>query len=151
MSNQVDHIIKIIKELKESPSKGKKLNLDKFERVVGNVDSFSESCEECQKHMLRLENHIIQVKENVGTVDETITKQHKQFISSVTSHLHKKHKLVSEGTYFTTFMSIGISLGVASGLTMLDNIGLGIAFGMSIGTAIGIAMDEDAKKKGKMI
>ncbi|WP_154651045.1 glycine zipper family protein [Robertmurraya massiliosenegalensis] len=37
------------------------------------------------------------------------------------------------------------------GLTIFDNIALGIPIGMCLGLAIGTGLDSDAKKKGKTI
>ncbi|WP_234028562.1 hypothetical protein [Lentibacillus sp. Marseille-P4043] len=69
------------------------------------------------------------------------------------SNLQKKHKLVEEGYYLGIFMSLGLSLGVVFGLTVLDIglLGLPIGVGMCIGLAIGSGMDADAKKRGKTI
>jgi hypothetical protein len=64
------------------------------------------------------------------------------------SHLQKKHKLVTDGTNLSMYISLGLSVGVVFGLLLLDNLALGISFGFSIGIAIGIGLDESAKKKG---
>ncbi|WP_230497637.1 glycine zipper family protein [Pseudoneobacillus rhizosphaerae] len=41
-----------------------------------------------------------------------------------------------------------MSIGVVFGLTIFDNIGIGIPIGMCFRLAIGARMDADAKKKG---
>jgi hypothetical protein len=60
-------------------------------------------------------------------------KQQRQLITYIISHLQKEHKLIAEGYYLAIFMSIGLSMGVAFGLTIFDNIGLGIPIGIVSG------------------
>ncbi|KAB8134770.1 glycine zipper family protein [Gracilibacillus oryzae] len=48
-------------------------------------------------------------------------------------------------------MAIGTSLGVVFGLSIFDNIALGIPIGIGVGIAIGSSLDQDAKKKGLVI
>ncbi|MEH7387022.1 hypothetical protein V7147_16665 [Bacillus sp. JJ1521] len=152
MEKHVDAIKAIISKLRSTISKesSKKLDLNKCERVVNKLDSFSVTCEECQQHLLKLKNHFVQLESNAKEIDMDI-KQHKKVIHDIVSHLEKKHKLVQEGMYLSLFLSIGISMGVVFGLTIFDNIGLGLPIGMSMGIAIGVGLDADAKKKGKTI
>lgn len=153
MGNHVDDIKRIIIKLRNTVRKEvlKSLNIDKCERVIEKLDSFSTNCEECQAQLLELKNLFLHLKANGNQLGNNEYKQTKQLINNIVSHLQKKHKLLPEGYYLSIFMSVGISLGVVFGLTIFDNIGLGIPVGMTMGIAIGIAMDEDAKKKGKTI
>jgi hypothetical protein len=153
LENIVVHVKTIIRELNGTVSKpiSKELDLDKCERVVEKLGSFSSSCKDCQQQLHELKNHLILIQEDIDMIDDIKLKKFKQFISHITSHLEKKHKLVQEGYYLGIFMSLGISLGVVFGLTIFDNIGLGLPIGMCMGIAIGAGMDADAKKKGKTI
>ncbi|MEH7237772.1 hypothetical protein [Bacillus sp. JJ1562] len=152
MDKHVDELISIIRKLKSTISKEscKKLDLNKCERVVQRLASFSDSCAECQQYLLDLRDYFIQLEANIDGI-ETDLKQHKKIIHDIVSHLQKEHKLVPEGMYLTLFMSIGVSLGIVFGLTIFDNIGLGLPIGMSMGIAIGAGLDADAKKKGNTI
>jgi hypothetical protein len=143
----------MIRALKRTVSKQTttKLDLDKCERIVERLESFSASCEGCQQHLLEVKNHFTLLEVNVERIEETTFKQHRQLINHIISHLQKKHKLIAEGYYLAIFMSIGMSIGVAFGLTIFDNIGLGIPIGMCFGLAIGAGLDADAKKKGNTI
>lgn len=91
----------MIKELRSGVSKqiAMKLDLNKCERVIENLNSLSVGCEECQHHLLKFKNHFIHLKTNVNRIEETDFKQHKQLINQIFSHLQKKHKLVPEGYY----------------------------------------------------
>ena len=151
MENQTDQVKTILKELRGTVSKPilKKLNLDRCERVVEKLGSFSASCKDCQQNLLELINYLQQINENTDSIDGTKLKQYKQLINHITSHLQKKHMMIQEGYYLGVFMSLGMSLGVVFGLTVFDNIGLGIPIGMCLGIAIGVGMDADAKKRGK--
>jgi hypothetical protein len=150
---QVDGILTILKELKGAVSKpiSTKLDLDKCERVVERLGSFSTSCEECQQHLLELKDHVLQLKANSNQLEDNEIKQYRKMIGHIISHLQSKHKLVTAGYYLAIYMSLGMSLGVTFGLTIFDNIGLGIPLGMCIGLAIGAGLDADSKKKGKTI
>ncbi|ADU32002.1 hypothetical protein Bcell_3762 [Evansella cellulosilytica DSM 2522] len=127
----------------------KKLQLKQSSKLIVKLDSLSEECEECQHHFDGFEDHIHQLK--AGDFNEDSLKKHKKFLYKVTSHLQKKHKIVSEGYYMSIFMSIGISMGVVFGLTIFDNIALGIPIGLSMGLAIGAGIDADSKKKGLVL
>ncbi|MBP1941208.1 hypothetical protein [Cytobacillus luteolus] len=147
-----EHVKLIIKKIRETVSKPmlKKLDLDKCERVVEKLYSFTD-CEECQHLFHELTNHLNQLESNVDKIADHECKQLKQFIEHTVSHLQKKHKFVAEGHYLAIYMSIGMSFGLVFGLTLFDNIAMGLPLGMGIGIAIGASLDADAKNKGKTI
>lgn len=152
MENHKDDIKTKIEKLRSTISKehSKRLDLNKCERVVDKLGSFSEGCIECQQKLLNLKNHFEQLEAKVNEIDKE-SKHHKQVIRGIVSHLQKEHKLVPEGFYLSLYMSIGMSIGVMFGLTIMDNLALGISFGMSTGIALGAGLDADAKKKGNTI
>ncbi|WP_449536469.1 hypothetical protein [Ferdinandcohnia sp. Marseille-Q9671] len=152
MENHVEELNEIIRRLRNTSSKerAKKLELDKCERLVQKMDSFSEKCVECREHLLVLKNQFRQLEENIEEKDSN-SKQHKKVINDIVSHLQKKHKLVQEGTYLAIYMSIGMSLGMVFGFSLSDNFALWMPIGMSLGIAVGAGLDADAKKKGKTI
>ncbi|MDR6555082.1 hypothetical protein [Paenibacillus qinlingensis] len=153
MENRVDHVKTLLRELRGTVSKSilKKLNLDKCERGVEKLDSFSSSCKDCEQQLLELMNCLMLIKEDTNRIEDTKLKPYKQLINHISSHLQIKHKLIREGYYTGIFMSLGMSFGVVFGLTVFDNIGIGISIGMCMGLAIGAGKDADAKKKGKTI
>jgi hypothetical protein len=133
------------------PKVSKKLNLDKWERVLKRLDSFSPDCEECNHLLITYKNHINQLKEKGQLLKKPDFIEHNNTMANFISHLQKEHKLVTDGTNLSIYMSLGLSLGTVFGLLLMDNLALGISFGFSIGIAIGIGLDEDAKKKGRTI
>jgi hypothetical protein len=153
LQNLVEHVKTMISRVRGAVSKKtmSKLDLDKCERIVERIGTFSASCEGCHQHLLEVKNHFTELETNVDRIEETTFKRHRQLINHIISHLQKEHKLIAEGYYLAIFMSIGMSIGVAFGLTIFDNIGLGIPIGMCFGLAIGAGLDADAKKKGNTI
>ncbi|WP_010280707.1 hypothetical protein [Bacillus timonensis] len=152
MEQHVNDIMTIIKRMRKTISKesSKKLDLNKCERVVQRLESFSASCVEYEQYQVKLKDHLIQLEANVDEMN-TDFNQHKKVIQCIVSHLQKEHKLVPEGMYLTLYMSIGMSLGMVFGFTVFDNLTLGLPIGMSMGIAIGAGLDADAKKKGNTI
>ncbi|MDQ0232683.1 hypothetical protein [Metabacillus malikii] len=153
MENNGNELKLIINKLKQTVDTQtfKKLELEKCERLVERLTSFSESCEECQRKFIEAEEHFSRLDEHIDQLPTSEMKEHKQFVSQTVAHFEKEHDLVTEGYYVSLYMSIGLGLGVMFGLTIFDNIGLGIPIGFAIGLAIGSGLDADAKKKGKTI
>ena len=152
-SQRVDKLKTILEEIRKSVDEqvAKKLELDKCERIIERVNSFSSECTECNQQFNDFENRILQLVAKFDQLTENDIKQHKQKIDTISSHLQKQHKLVTSGYYLSIYMSLGISLGMVFGLIIFDNLGLGLPLGMAIGVAIGAGLDADAKKKGMTI
>lgn len=151
-----DLYIELLKELEELKvsvdiQTAKKLNLDLLERIIKRLGEFSPECDECSQSLNELEEYIKQLKDKQGGLDKNDLKQNSIKLNSITAHLQKQHKLVTEGCYLSIFMCLGMSIGLVFGLTIFDNIALGLPIGMGIGVAIGSGMDADAKKKGMVI
>lgn len=51
----------------------------------------------------------------------------------------------------STYMPLGMSLGVVFGLTVFDNLALGLPISVALGISIGVAKDSEARKKGLVI
>jgi hypothetical protein len=153
MEYKVNEILTSLRAVKETVTQpiSTKLELDKCERVVGRLGSFSTTCTECQHHLSEMNQHFKQLEARADQIGETEMKQHKKWMYPVTSHLQNKHMLITPRYYLAIYMSLGMSLGVTFGLTIFDNIALGIPIGMSIGLAIGAGLDAEAKKKGRTI
>ena len=60
-----------MKENTNSKQISKNLDLDKCERVIDNLGSFSASCEECKQHLLELKDIFIQLEANVDWIGDT--------------------------------------------------------------------------------
>lgn len=152
-SQRVDKLINILEEFRNIVGEqvATKLELEKCIRMIKRLSSFSSECEECYQLFIDLENHLMQLNDRLKQLGKSDFKYHKQKIDHISSHLHKRHKLIASGYYLTVFMSIGLSLGVVFGLLIFDNIGLGLPIGIGIGVGIGAILDADAKKKGMVL
>jgi hypothetical protein len=152
-SQRVDKLITILEEIKNTADNkiAAKLELDKCQRIIQKLSSFSSECAECNQHFIELEDHLIHLSNNINQLSEDELKIHNQIIGNISAHLQKQHKLITSGFYLSVYMSLGMSLGLVFGLLIFDNIALGLPLGMGIGVAIGAGLDEDAKKKGRTI
>jgi len=124
-------------------------------RIAKRVDEFSSYCGECQTFQGEINrltqdlNYAAQVSTSVQMSKE----EHKSYfktINTITKHLQKQHKLVTEGHYIGICMAIGTGIGVALGAA-LGNPGVGPGIGIAIGVAIGAYLDKKAKKEGRVI
>jgi hypothetical protein len=160
IKNHNDWYIDIVKEIdghkdKFSKRDYKKYKLDLLLRVAKRVASFSADCVECQN----FQGKITKLAEDLGNLVQASKEERKSYfkiINSILKHLHKHHKLITEGENFAIWIGIGIVLGSGIGSAFgagLDNIGMGagIGTGIAIGVAIGIYLDAKARKKGKVI
>ena len=152
-NSEAEKLLRDLEELKAGldVKTVKSLNLELHERIIKRADSFSHECEECNKTLKELEEHINKLKVKQGSFDKNDFKENNAKMNNIISHLQKGHKLITEGTYLGTYMCLGISIGMVFGLTLFKNIALGMPIGMCLGIALGSSMDADAKKKGKTI
>ncbi|MCG1028908.1 hypothetical protein J5S49_11450 [Virgibacillus halodenitrificans] len=127
------------------------LELNKCERIIQRLNSFSAACEECNQHFTLLEDDILQLKDKLGHLKDSDLKHHKQTLETISSHLQGKHKLVSSGHYLSISMCFGPSIGLLFGMLIFDNIGFWLPIGMGIGIIIGAYLDADAGKKGLVL
>ncbi|MFS0673513.1 hypothetical protein [Ornithinibacillus sp. 179-J 7C1 HS] len=148
-SQRVDELKEILNEIKTLADEktATKLELDKCNRIVERLASFSPDCEECEQLFPVMEKHVFEMREQIKHIDSFDSQQHRQIITSISSHLTKQHKLITSGYYLSIYMSLGTSLGLMFGLLFLDNIALGLPIGLCIGLGIGSSLDADAKKK----
>ncbi|CDO03428.1 hypothetical protein BN988_01942 [Oceanobacillus picturae] len=152
-SQRVKNVVNSIEEISNNVDEqvATELELEKFNRIINRLDSFSNECEECEQYFTDLESHIKDLLEKNSTITEDDIKHHNQKINNISTHLMKKHNLVTSGFYFSVYMPIGTSLGVVFGLLIFDNIGIGLPLGVGLGVAIGAALDANAKKKGLVL
>lgn len=153
MQNEVEHLKTMVRDMKNAndESTANKLNLEKCERIIDRLSTFSDSCKECNQSLYDMKDHISELHQIGSPFSVNKFKQHSAFINKIAVHFQKQHKLVEEGTYLSIYMSLGLSLGIVFGLMIFDNIGLGMSLGMCMGLALGAGLDSDAKKKGKTI
>ncbi|MGP4038712.1 hypothetical protein ACTWP4_02205 [Gracilibacillus sp. D59] len=152
-SQRVDKLKTMIEEFGSSVDEqvARKLELEKCNRIIQKLGTFSSDCKECSQSFVDLENHIKELINKREQLVENDFKHHKQKINHISSHLMKQHKIVTSGYYLSIFMSIGTGVGAVFGLLIFDNIGLGLPLGVGIGVAIGASLDADAKKKGLIL
>lgn len=79
-SQRVDKLKTIFEELRNSVDEkvATKLELDKCNRIIQRLSSFSSDCEECHQHFVYLESHIMQLKAKLEQLTESDFKEHKQ-------------------------------------------------------------------------
>ena len=128
----------------------KRLRVDMLARCVERVIDFADGCDKCGDLIVETERVLLQFDTTSNRADQEISRTYQYVLKSMVSHLKDHHKLVSDGHYVGTYMSLGVAMGIPFGL-MFANIALGIPIGLCIGTAIGSSMDADAKKKGRVI
>jgi len=157
LSDWYNEIARQISVYKDSLDKKdyKKYKLDLLMRLAGRIDSFSAICGECQmfkQDISRLSQDINYSMQVSGTIrmsgDER--KSYNRTINTITKHLQKQHKLVTEGYYTGIGSAIGTGIGVAIGAA-LGNPGIGAPIGIGIGLAIGRYLDNKAKKESRII
>ncbi|WP_428909945.1 hypothetical protein [Niallia sp. Krafla_26] len=150
---RVDQLIAMLQDFKETVDEkvAPKLELDKCNRMIQKLSSFSPHCAVCEQHFLDLEEQIIRLTDRSKQLKKQDYIHHKQIMNYITSHLMKQHKLVTSGYYTSIYMSIGTGLGVAFGQLLFENMALGLSLGIGIGVAIGAGLDGDAKKKGLVL
>ena len=154
MSDQtVNKLEEILQEMREASDKktAANLELDVWDSIIKKINSFSPKCDACSEYIIELEGYLSELMNRMRDSVEIDFKQHKAKTDDLRSHLSSKHEIKTNGYYMSIFMSIGMGIGMLFGTTIFDNIGLGLAFGVGIGIAIGAGLDEDAKKKGKML
>ena len=150
-SKWYDGIVKEINLHKDILGKkgSKKYKLDLLLRVAKRADSFSSGCGQCQM----FQQDVTQLTQDLGYLAQWSKERRKSYfktINTITKHLQKQHKLVTEGHYIGIGLAIGIGIGAAIGAA-LDNPGAGTGIGAAIGLAIGSYMDNKAKKEGRVI
>src|SRR5690625_48592 len=149
----VDKLQSILKELEKNMDEklAQRLELEKYDRIIQRLSSFSPDCEACDQHFTDMGNHIMQLRDKSDQLSDDDVKQHHQKINNMCDHLQKEHKLVTKNYYLSIYLSMGAGIGVVFGLLVFDNIGMGLPIGFGIGLAIGAGLDADAEKKGLVL
>ena len=127
----------------------KKYKLDLLLRLAAKVDNFANICGECQN----FKQEITRLTASLGGAVQLSKEERKSYsrsLNTITKHLQKEHKLVTEGHYLGIGMMIGAGIGTILG-NVLDNTGIGTPLGIAIGLAVGSYLDKKAKKEGRVI
>jgi len=154
MGNNSEWYTKIINDIENYITKLNKKEQERYKlklllRIVKRVESYSDQCMECQKHQYDL----VQLVEELGRIPDLSKEEYKKYavtLDKIMNHLMKEHKLISEGQYIAIGMALGMCFGMPLAMS-IGNIALGPAMGLPFGVAIGVALESDAKKKGKVI
>jgi len=150
MSNQKNWLNTIQTQIQKfrsiHPKDIKRYKIDQLERIAKRVEQFSQQCSQCsmqKQEITKLAHNLEFIKGSTQT-----RKEYHKKLRLLINHLQKKHKLVAEGQY----IGIGIAIGVALGVPFMTVLGgAGIALGIPFGLVFGIAMENKAKKEGKII
>jgi|GEM_PF-721202 len=132
----------------------KQLNLKASRQVLNRLEAFSEECEGCQ---MLLEGYYDDLKAlaQKDSLDRLDVKLFRKMHQNAVNHLTKEHKLVTENYYMSLYLPLGLMFGVIFGLLFFNNMSGGFALftgvGLSVGVAIGINLDQNAKKKDRVI
>ncbi|MFD1413649.1 hypothetical protein [Oceanobacillus jeddahense] len=147
-----DKLTKEIEDLRNSLGEkvSKKLDLDNCHQLIQRLGTLSSECETCYQSFNDLESHLVQLLDKPGQLTKNDFKHHHQKINNISTHLMKKHKLVTKDYYLSIYMSCGLSIGLVFGL-LFDNLALGLPIGLGIGVTVGAILDADVKKKGRTI
>jgi hypothetical protein len=130
-------------------AESRKYKLDFLERVAKRVNKLSSMCGECYQYKGEITT-LLNNLEGLIQLSPMATKDYRKKISTIATHLRKKHKLVAAGTYTAIGNAVGVALGVSFGAAT-GNLGAGIGIGAGVGAAIGVALEAKAKKEGKII
>lgn len=143
LENEVEKLSESVGEKHE-----KRLNAKLLIRLIRRLEVFSGKCEVCRNELSELTEHIHKLLDKQGSFEKNDWDEHRKQLNTITAHLQKEHKLVTEGYYMSNYMTFGIGLGMVFGLLLMNNLALGLSIGISLGIGIGAARDADAKKKG---
>ncbi len=130
-------------------------HLDRFLRVGRRIDSFAAECPRCRLFQPQMG----QMLRDLAASAPQITRDQKQRflgqMQDIISHLHRTHRLVSEGQNVGTWLGIGAAFGVLLGalLSSVYSLGpaIGLPIGVGVGLAVGAALDARAKREGRLI
>ena len=127
-------------------SDARELQLPRLVKIARRIGEFSD-CAACTA----LQNRVTGL---VKSLEHRLNREEKrQFLAElhlVIQHLHREHRLSSEGQNVAIGMSVGIAVGIISG-AVIGNPGAGIAVGLALGLAAGVWLDARARKKGLVI
>jgi len=145
-------LLKRLSYLKENSDSrlAKRLKLEKLERIMNRIISFSEKCHDCNHSIQELEKILNNPIDKLSGSDPALYKAYHLCLKKLASHLQKQHNLVADDYYVGLWMSLGMAIGVSFGVVFND-LAIGLAIGMSVGIAIGAGLDANAKKEGKVI
>lgn len=123
---------------------------DLLKRVARRIDEFSASCSECQSMKDTLNTLVEEASHQSGLpVTKAQFKSYHKSVELLAGHLKKTHKLIEPGMYLAIGISIGVALGAGISTSMGQPAFSGI--GIPIGVAIGLALDNKAKKEGRVL
>lgn len=130
----------------------KKNKLEFRLKVAKRVESFSSDCDACKRFRGEIKKLVGKMGDPITTKEEG--KKHSRVFRTITEHLQKDHKLVTEKENLQKWLPIGLVMGIVLGASIGDpgvGVGVGIVIGLTIGAAVGSSLDAKAKKRGQVI
>jgi len=125
-------------------------HLDRFLKMARRVDEFAPTCPKCRLFQPEIDKMLRDLAANAPQI---LKEQKRTFLGgmeAILSHLHKGHKLISEGQNLAIWLSIGTAMGLALG-GAFQNPAIGIPIGVGLSIAIGSVLDAQAQKEDKVI
>ena len=125
-------------------------HLDRFLKMARRVDEFAPTCPKCRLFQTELDKMLRDLAANAPQI---LKEQKRTFLGgmeAILSHLQKIHGLISEGQNMGLWLAIGAGIGLALGAGS-RNPAIGIPIGVALGLIVGTALDNKAKKEGKVI
>jgi hypothetical protein len=128
----------------------RRYKIDTLLCLAERVEQFSPECGQCQMFQQDMVTLVQDVSNLTQLPNKEARKQYFKSMNSITGHLQRQHKLVTEGYYTGICMAIGSGIGVAIGAGT-DNVGSGIPIGVGLGVAVGAFLDYKARKEGRIL
>lgn len=139
-----------IEKLKQTlpPRESKEYRLDKLGAIARRIDEFALSDSVCAGYQKTVDEMLAELPG--APLPYARNKIYICTIGTMTNHLKKAHRLVSEGEYLGLGLVVGLILGMAVGL-IIGNTQLAAIAGLVLGLIAGLSLDAQAKRNGRII
>lgn len=125
-------------------------HLDRFLKIARRVDEFEPDCPKCRLIRPQMNQMLRDLSVNAPQILHEEKRAFLGQMQDIISHLRKTHRLVGEGENVGIWLGIGAAIGLALGAA-LSNPAIGIPIGVALGLIAGTALDNKAKKEGRVI
>ena len=116
-------------------------------RILEETERYQGSCGTCKRTLEDYPKYLTLLEEAVQNKGKG--RNYLLLVAQMQKHFHKAHGFIAEGMYMGMGVALGLCFGAAFS-TIINNFAF-VGIGLPIGIGIGIALDQNAKKKGKVI